>query len=89
MRALAARSRRSHLGSDGASDVHPSGVDQITEPIHALVLVAMGMPIFDNLDLEAVSREAARRNRWEFLLTAAPAALPNATGSPLNPIATF
>jgi kynurenine formamidase len=77
------------LGSDGASDVHPSGVDQITEPIHALVLVAMGMPIFDNLDLEAVSREAARRNRWEFLLTAAPAALPNATGSPLNPIATF
>jgi kynurenine formamidase len=77
------------LGSDGASDVHPSGVDQISEPVHALVLVAMGMPIFDNLDLEAVSREAARRNRWEFLLTASPAALPNATGSPLNPIATF
>jgi kynurenine formamidase len=77
------------LGSDGASDVHPSGVDQINEPVHALVLVAMGMPIFDNLDLEAVSREAARLNRWEFLLTASPAALPNATGSPLNPIATF
>ena len=80
---------RTILGSDGAEDVHPSGVDQIAGPIHALVLVAMGMPIFDNLDLEAVSREAARRNRWEFLLTASPAALPNATGSPLNPIATF
>ena len=51
------------LGSDGASDVHPSGVDQMSEPIHSLALVAMGMPIFDNLDLEAVSREAARRNR--------------------------
>jgi kynurenine formamidase len=77
------------LGSDAAEDVHPSGVDVIAEPIHALVLVAMGMPIFDNLDLEAVSREAARRNRWDFLVTAAPAAVPNATGSPLNPIATF
>jgi len=77
------------LGSDGAEDVHPSGVDQIAEPIHALVLVAMGMPIFDNLDLEAVSKEAARRNRWEFLVTASPAAVPKATGSVLNPIATF
>jgi kynurenine formamidase len=77
------------LGSDGASDAHPSGVDQIAEPIHALALVAMGMPIFDNLDLEAVSKEAARLNRWEFLLTAAPAAVPKATGSVLNPIATF
>jgi len=77
------------LGSDGASDVHPSGVDQIAEPIHALALVAMGMPIFDNLDLEAVAREAARRIRWEFLVTAAPLAMPDATGAPQNPIATF
>ena len=77
------------LGSDGAEDVHPSGIDGITEPIHALVLVAMGMPVFDNLDLEAVSREAAKRNRWDFLVTASPAAVPGATGSVLNPIATF
>ena len=77
------------LGSDGAEDVHPSGIDGITEPIHALVLVAMGMPIFDNLDLEAVGREAAKRKRWEFLVTASPVAVPGATGSVLNPIATF
>jgi len=77
------------LGSDGAQDVHPSGIEGIAEPIHALALIAMGMPIFDNLDLEAVSREAARRNRWEFLVTASPAAVPGATGSVLNPIATF
>jgi len=77
------------LGSDGAQDVHPSGIEGIAEPIHALVLVAMGMPIFDNLDLEAVSKEAAKRNRWDFLVTAAPLAIPGATGSPLNPIATF
>jgi kynurenine formamidase len=77
------------LGSDGAEDVHPSGIDGITEPIHALVLVAMGMPIFDNLDLEAVSKEAAKRNRWDFLVTASPVSVPGATGSVLNPIATF
>jgi kynurenine formamidase len=77
------------LGSDAAEDVHPSGIEGIPEPIHALVLIAMGMPIFDNLDLEAVSKEAAKRNRWDFLVTASPAAVPGATGSVLNPIATF
>jgi kynurenine formamidase len=77
------------LGGDGAQDVHPSGIEGIAEPIHALVLVAMGMPIFDNLDLEAVSKEAAKRNRWDFLVTAAPVPVPGETGSVLNPIATF
>jgi kynurenine formamidase len=77
------------LGSDAAEDVHPSGIEGIVEPIHALVLIAMGMPIFDNLDLEAVSKEAAKRNRWDFLVTAAPTAIPGETGSILNPIATF
>ena len=77
------------LGSDAASDVLPSGVDGVVQPIHQLVLVAMGTPIFDNCDLEALSEEANRRQRWEFLLTAAPMAVPGGTGSPLNPIATF
>ena len=59
-----------------------------SQPIHALVLVAMGMPIFDNFDLEQISKEAETA-MWEFLVTAAPAAVPFATGSVLNPIATF
>jgi kynurenine formamidase len=77
------------LGGDGAQDVLPSGVAGISQPIHSLVLVAMGMPIFDNCDLELIGREADRRHRWEFLVTASPAAVPGATGSVLNPIATF
>ena len=77
------------LGSDAASDVMPSGIDGVAQPIHTLVLVAMGMPIFDNCDLELISKEANRRKRWEFLLTASPLAVPGATGSALNPIATF
>lgn len=77
------------LGSDAASDVSPSMVEGVAQPIHQLVIIAMGMPIFDNLDLEAVSAEAARQNRWQFLVTAAPMAVGGGTGSPFNPIATF
>ena len=49
----------------------------------------MGMPLFDNLDLEAVATEATRQNRWEFMLVAAPLAVEGGTGSPLNLLAIF
>lgn len=77
------------IGTDVAADMFPSGVDGVSHPIHQLVLVAMGVYIFDNCDLEALSEACAKRNRWEFLLTAAPIAVVGGTGSPLNPIATF
>lgn len=77
------------LGADGTNDVLPSGVEGVTQPIHQLTLVAMGMPLFDNLDLEALAAEAARQGRWEFLLVAAPLAVEGGTGSPLNPLAIF
>jgi kynurenine formamidase len=77
------------IGSDYANDVIPSGVEGSFLPVHQLTLVAMGMPLFDNLDLEAVARVAAEQGRWEFLFAAAPLAVPGATGSPLNPLAIF
>jgi kynurenine formamidase len=77
------------LGSDNTNDVLPSQVEGSAMPIHQVTLVAMGMPLFDNLDLEAVAAEAARRGRWEFMLTAAPLAVEAGTGSPLNPLAIF
>jgi kynurenine formamidase len=77
------------LGSDEASDVVPSQVEGVGLPIHQMALVAMGIHIFDNCDLEELSKQAAQRKRWAFLLTAAPMAIPGGTGSPLNPIATF
>lgn len=77
------------IGSDVASDRLPSGIDGLSHPIHQLVLVAMGVYIFDNCDLEALSEACTARNRWEFLLTASPIAVSGGTGSPLNPIATF
>ncbi len=77
------------LGSDYTNDVLPSGVQGVTQPIHQLMLVALGTPLFDNLDLEAVAAEAARQGRWEFMLVAAPLAVEGGTGSPLNPLAIF
>ena len=77
------------LGSDYTNDVLPSGVEGVTQPIHQLMLVALGTPLFDNLDLEAVAAEAARQGRWEFMLVAAPLAVEGGTGSPLNPLAIF
>ena len=77
------------IGSDAASDVMPSRIRGALQPVHQLFLVALGTPIFDNCDLEALAEECARQNRWEFLLTAAPLPVGGGTGSPLNPIATF
>jgi len=77
------------LGSDFAADLMPSGVDGVAMPIHQLALVAMGMPILDNCDLEALSATAGRLRRWEFLVVAAPEPVPGGTGSPINPVALF
>ena len=84
------------LGGESPQDVAPAGIDpKVTvsddlgpRPLHRFALIYLGMPLFDNVDLEALGEAAASRERWEFLLTAAP--LPTrGTGSPINPIATF
>ena len=77
------------LGSDAASDLMPSGVEGVTQPIHQLTLIAMGTPIFDNCDLEKISATANRLGRWEFFVSAGPLPVPGGTGSPLNPSAVF
>ena len=77
------------LGSDLALDAMPSGIEGVDMPVHIITLVAMGVPILDNCDLESLGKAAAQRKRWTFLLTAAPLPVEGGTGSPLNPIATF
>ena len=77
------------LGGDYANDVIPSGVEGVFLPIHQLAIVAMGVRLFDNLDLEALAEEAVRQGRWEFMLTASPIPVEGGVGSPMNPIATF
>ncbi|MET7800625.1 cyclase family protein [Streptomyces decoyicus] len=75
------------LGGDGDSDVRPSPVEGVHSPVHALALAAMGVPLLDNLDLEALSAAGAVAGRYEFLLVVAPLNIPGGTGSPVNPVA--
>ena len=77
------------LGSDGVSDVLPSRVEGVVMPIHTVVIVAMGVHLMDNLDLDALADACAEERRWEFLLTVAPLVIRRGTASPVNPIAVF
>src|SRR5438132_765038 len=76
------------LGSDGASDVMPSGYEKI-QPIHAVTIVAMGIHLLDNCALDALAEACATRSRWTFLLAVSPLVLVRGTASPVNPLAIF
>ncbi len=77
------------LGSDGVSDVLPSRIEAVFMPIHTVVIVAMGVHLLDNLDLDALAGTCAAEERWEFLFVVAPLVLRRGTASPVNPIAVF
>lgn len=77
------------LGADTAQDVTPSGYPAVRVPVHAIGIVAMGMPLLDNADLEELSRQCELHRRAEFFLTVAPLAFAGSTGSAVNPLAIF
>jgi kynurenine formamidase len=66
----------------------PAG-DLFRNAVHNFIQAILGIHVLDRADLEALGEASASRNRWEFMLTVNPLALPNATGSPVNPIAVF
>jgi kynurenine formamidase len=77
------------LGCDAVSDVVPSGYDGVALPVHVGTLVAMGIHLIDNADLDAVSSACARLGRSEFMFSMAPLILERGTASPVNPLAIF
>jgi hypothetical protein len=77
------------LGSDGVSDVRKHPFTVTTHPIHVLTLVAMGMQLLDNQNLEDVAAACVTRSRWEFLMVVAPLKLIGGTASMVNPVAIF
>ena len=77
------------LGCDAVSDVVPSGYDGVALPIHVGTLVAMGIHLIDNADLDAVSSTSAKLGRNEFMFSMAPLILERGTASPVNPLAIF
>jgi kynurenine formamidase len=78
------------LGCDGVSDPVPGlGLPGWRLPVHQCCLVAMGVPLLDNLALAELAAACAERRRYEFLLVVAPLRVEGGTGSPVNPIAVF
>ena len=77
------------LGTDTGNDVIPPPYPDVIQPIHQIGIVAMGLWILDNANLEDIAEACAKRNRWEFMLSIAPLKLTNTTGSPVNPIEIF
>ncbi len=77
------------LGSDGASDVVPSGYKEINMPIHSCTLVMLGVHLIDNGDFEALATACARNGRYAFNFVMAPLILRHGTASPVNPLAVF
>jgi kynurenine formamidase len=77
------------IGADTPQDVQPSGYDAVLMPVHAVGLVAMGLWLLDNCDLEACAATASDLGQWDFQLAVAPVRLAGTSGSPVNPIATF
>ncbi len=77
------------LGSDCVSDVMPSRVEGVGMPIHEIAIVALGLHLMDNLDLDALATACSDEGRWEFLFVVAPLVLRRGTASPVNPIAVF
>ena len=57
------------LGADGTNDAKPSSIPEESSPVHTLALVAMGIPLLDNLNLEEIAKEAKRQNKWEFMVS--------------------
>jgi kynurenine formamidase len=75
------------LVGDGVHDVQPPVYERIASPIHTVGIVALGLWLLDNAELEELAASCVSRQRWEFLFVTSPLALESATGSPLNPLA--
>jgi kynurenine formamidase len=77
------------IGADGPQELNPSGYKNIFLPVHAVGIVAMGLWLLDNCQLEDLSAMCAALGRWSFFFTATPLRMNGVTGSPLNPVAMF
>ena len=75
------------FGGDTAHESFP--VPGFDVPMHTVIMVPLGMHMFDNLDLEALAETAAKLKRWEFMFVAAPPPSKQGTGTQISPLAIF
>lgn len=79
------------IGADVPQDVHPSGYEEhgMRLPVHSVGMVAMGLWLIDNCNLEELAATCERLGRYEFQFMLSPLRMEGGTGSPANPLAIF
>jgi kynurenine formamidase len=77
------------IGSEVAQDPAPSGYRSISMPVHMIGIVAMGLWLIDNCQLEDLAAACEHRSQWEFQFMLSPIRFVGVTGSPVNPLAIF
>jgi kynurenine formamidase len=77
------------IGCDYPHEASDARYPEFPGAVHVLGLVAMGMPLLDNLDLEALATTCSELGRWEFQFVVAPLRIKGGSGSPVNPLAMF
>ncbi len=77
------------IGSDAPQETFPTGYHEIESPVHVIGLVAMGLWLVDNCDLESLAERCQELERWEFQLSVQPLPVRGGTGSPVAPVALF
>lgn len=70
-------------------EVRPNEFDVAFQPLHQVAIPNIGLTIGELWDLDDLATHCHQEQRYEFLLVAAPLAVTNAVGAPLNPIALF
>jgi kynurenine formamidase len=75
------------IGCDYAQEPSSVSFPELPGAVHVLGLVAMGMPLIDNCDFEALGAACSELGRWEFQFVMAPLRVEGGSGSPVNPLA--
>ena len=70
-----------------ANEVTYDPASGVALPLHACLLRNLGVSLAEIIWLDDLADACAADNRWDFLYTAAPLKIWEATGSPVNPVA--
>lgn len=70
-------------------EVRPNETPDVTQPLHIILLVHMGLWIGEIFDLEEVAEVADELGRASFFFSGPPLPFTGAVGSPLMPLAVF
>ncbi|MET9255182.1 cyclase family protein [Streptomyces sp. NPDC003717] len=70
-----------------AAEVLPNETPAVMQPLHIVLVWAMGLLLGEMFDLEALAADCARDGRYTFLFSAPPLPFTGAVASPVNPVA--